>query len=67
MAGIEPVSHRRLVRVYVVQVFQDPDGAVYGRVTEPATMRQWVFRNLADLPRILGQAVEGPSEAPPGK
>lgn len=67
MAGIEPVSHRRLVRVYVVQVFQDPDGAVYGRVTEPATMRQWVFRDLADLPRILGQGAEGPSEAPSGK
>ncbi len=67
MAGIEPMSHRRLVRVYVVQVFQDPDGEIYGRVTEPATMRQWVFRNLADLPRILGQAAEGPSEAPPGK
>ena len=67
MAGIESASHRRLVRVYVVQVFQDPDGEIYGRVTEPATMRQWVFRDLADLPGILGQGVEGLLETPPGK
>ncbi|WP_322802507.1 hypothetical protein [Thermoflexus sp.] len=63
MTGMEPVPQRRIVRIYVVQLFQEPDGALYGRVTEPATMRQWIFRDLGDLPRILRLWMEGPPVA----
>ncbi|GBD08105.1 hypothetical protein HRbin22_00337 [Candidatus Thermoflexus japonica] len=63
MTGTEPTPHRRVMRIYVVQLFQEPDGALHGRVTDPATMRQWVFRDLGDLPRILRLWMEGPPAA----
>lgn len=62
MTHTEPGSKRWIVRTYVVQIFQDPNGWTHGRVTEPATMRQWVFRDLAELPGILGREAGGPSE-----
>lgn len=57
MSDLEMTPTMRNVRVYVIRLVRNAEGEIQGQVTEPATMRRWVFQGFAELRRILEQEI----------
>lgn len=53
MPDLETAPTRRNFRIYVIRLVHNADGEIQGQVTEPATMRRWVFHGFAELQQIL--------------
>jgi len=43
----------RSVRVYILRLRREPDGALAGQITDPSTMRRWAFRGFEELRQLL--------------
>lgn len=64
MPDLETAPTMRNVRVYVIRLVRSAEGEIQGQVTEPATMRRWVFQGFVELRRILEEETS-PTTADP--
>ncbi|HXF70750.1 MAG TPA: hypothetical protein VNK89_13195 [Thermoflexus sp.] len=64
MSDIEMIPTMRNLRVYVIRLVHNNQGEIQGQVTEPATMRRWVFHGFAELRRILEQEISATTPDP---